>query len=66
MRNMEETIEAGRGRWMKKRADDRRCAAINMIHTTPSFKIGRIYYKGVLYEERLMMICKKELEDGKN
>ncbi len=50
---------------MKKRADDRRCAAINMIHTTPSFKIGRIYYKGVLYEERLMMICKKELEDGK-
>lgn len=49
----------------KKRADDRRYAGINAIHTTPSFKIGRTCYKGVLEEEKLMMLCKKELEDGK-
>ncbi|MCC8152046.1 MAG: hypothetical protein LIO96_11505, partial [Lachnospiraceae bacterium] len=45
----------------EKRKRDRCYADLNMIHTTPSFQIGKKIYKGVQEEEELLKLCRMEL-----
>ena len=45
----------------EKRKQDRCYADLNMIHTTPSFQIGKKIYKGVQEEEKLLELCRIEL-----